>query len=315
VSPEAVTAVSLKADWDGWNFRQATKLIRRELAVWRRFSPAGSQARAIGLFLGDGWNKFARRKLGKCRVEKKVTLSGGRIIAFVGVDGAGKSTVKDEIYRWMGKQIESRRFYMGTGDGKVNPVARLLKKGARKLAGAPSSGAKAPQTDRPAPAPISFRKSPMGYLKKVMAGVMVSSVERDNERKMKAMNRYRLAGGVSLLDRYPQIELAGKNDGPKIAGYRARVDRSRLLDRLAQKEERRLALVREIRPDLIFRLNISAETSMARKPEQQDIETFRGKIQELRQITFQGARIVDIDAEQPFERELLEIKRIIWESF
>ena len=86
------------------------------------------------------------------------------------------------------------------------------------------------------------------------------------------------------------------------------------MKRWSRKEEKHLGIVREIKPDLVFRLNISAETSMARKPEQQDIEVFRQKIEDLRKISFQGARIVDIDAEQPLEDEILQIKRIIWEN-
>jgi hypothetical protein len=130
----------------------------------------------------------------------------------------------------------------------------------------------------------------------------------------KIMYRYRLEGGVCFLDRYPQIEVEGKNDGPKISVLRRRLPDSRLVKRWSRKEEKHLGIVREIKPDLVFRLNISAETSMARKPEQQDIEVFRQKIEDLRKISFQGARIVDIDAEQPLEDEILQIKRIIWEN-
>lgn len=127
------------------------------------------------------------------------------------------------------------------------------------------------------------------------------------------MQRYRLNGGLSLLDRYPQIEYSGMNDGPKVIEYRDSFVEKNGIDRLIRKEAKKLDIVRNVKPDIIFRLNISAETSMARKPEQKNIETFRKKIEDLNKITFQGARIVDIDAEQPYEAELIEIKKILWD--
>ena len=78
-------------------------------------------------------------------------------------------------------------------------------------------------------------------------------------------------------------------------------------------EAEKLSIVKTVKPDIIFRLNITAEESMRRKDDQTDITVVQGKIDDLRSITFQGARIVDIDAAQPYEQELLAIKKIIWD--
>ena len=140
----------------------------------------------------------------------------------------------------------------------------------------------------------------------------ILDVEKNNRKKIEKMQRYRLNGGICLLDRYPQTQVAGMNDGPKIVGFRDHTEPKSAIDRMIRKENEALDIVNRIRPDVVFRLKISAETSMARKPEQQNIESFRKKIENLDRITFGGARIIDIDAEQPYEQELTEIKRILW---
>ena len=52
---------------------------------------------------------------------------------------------------------------------------------------------------------------------------------------------------------------------------------------------------------------------MKRKPEQTDIVSVQNKIDELKSITFQGAKIVDIDGMQPYDKELISIKQAIWD--
>lgn len=306
-SQEELLALVTKPEWNGHDFTALSEMIRKELADNRRYSPAGSEIRSVLLWTGDKYNKVLRRKFGLCRIEKKVSPNSGKIIAFVGVDGSGKSTTTDEIYHWMYKQIESKRFYMGTGDGKTNLFVTALKAANHSVK--KHSGNKSGNR-----AAVSFREKPFLYIKKLAAAEMVYSVEKSNRKKLLAMDEYRRKGGISLLDRYPQIEVTGANDGPKIPIYQKQIKDSSILNKLAEEEIKQLSIVERIKPDLVFRLNISAETSMERKPEQTDIEVFREKIDNLHEITYQGARIIDINAEQPYADELTEIKKIIWEN-
>lgn len=303
--------IAMKPVWGSSDFLTINKMVRKELAHYRRFSCFSSIIKSSILSFGDKYNKFLRRVVGVRRIENKVTSSGGLIIAFVGVDGAGKSTTKDTIYKWMKSQIECKRFYMGTGDGKVNIFAKLAKKIGSLSAGKEKSETKTGEGSQL----FSIKHDPKQYIRKICAALMVYSVERNNYKKMLTMNRYRLEGGISLLDRYPQIEIEGQNDGPKIIVYRRQLDKSILLDKLCKKEKKLLGIVREIKPDVVFRLNIAAETSMKRKSEQKDIIVFKKKIEQLNKITFQNAYLIDIDAEQNYQEEVLCIKKKIWELF
>lgn len=306
---ETVADITLKPTWTSSDFRKINKAVRTELANSRRVPPIEAGLKSSVLVLGDKYNKFLRRIVGLCRVENKVSQSGGLIIAFVGVDGSGKSTTKTNIYKFLKSQVECRQFYMGTGDGKVNLFAAV----AKKLGSVYSDSSQRTSHDGQSSELLTLKNNPKKYLRKVAGALMIYSVEKSNYRKLLTMNRYRLKGGVSLLDRYPQIEIEGQNDGPKIVCYRQQLKSSMLLDLLCRKEKKLLSIVREIKPDVIFRLNISAETSMARKPEQKDISHFRKKIEQLHAITFQNAQIIDIDAEQDYEEELRCIKKEIWE--
>jgi len=288
-------------------FRNLYRIVRDRMKLDRRMS--GFAASILSLYY------TTRRKMAsviknhteKPMMIKKVHDSTGLIVAFIGVDGAGKSTVTKEIYKWLNKKIECKRFYMGSGDGRIPLSMRLINLIKQRKQSSGKVGEKAVQIQV-----VSFFRQPVKCVRRMLKITALYDVQKSNCKKIETMQKYRLNGGISLLDRYPQIEYAGMNDGPKIVEYRDSFAEKKWIDRMIKKESEKLDIVRWVKPDVIFRLNISAETSMARKPEQKNIETFRRKIEELNKITYQGATIVDIDAEQPYEVELLEIKRILW---
>lgn len=293
---------------DSKHFRKLSSMVRRYLRPYRRMSGPAAYVLSRYYMLRRRASSALKRRSDKCFMIKKVHDTKGLIVSFVGVDGAGKSTVTKDIYEWLGKKIECKRFYMGRGDGRVPLSMRILNTFRKTESGkGPASNGQ-----KKAASAVSVWKHPVRYMRRLFRMKALLDVAASNNRKIRIMQKYRLNGGISLLDRYPQIELAGSNDGLKIAGWRETFVQKRQIDRLAAKEAKELDIVRLIKPDVIFRLNISAETSMERKPEQQDIETFRKKIDDLCSITFGGSRIIDIDASQPYEQELLEIKRILW---
>lgn len=294
-------------------FLRLSKVVRRNLAADRRMSGV----RAGWLSTVRTFRYLYNRVMKKCDSfvsMKKTSMSKGAIIAFVGVDGSGKSTTSKEIYKWLSKQFDCKKVYMGLGDGKTTFLAAVMKKG-RKLTKKGSSGNSESINSKNAVnvKPVSFFRNPRKYIKKRLLISAIYSVEKNNEKNMRRMHRFRINGGISLLDRYPQIELPNKNDGPKIDAYRQIIRADRFLDRMVRKEAERMQIVKKVKPDLVFRLNITAQESMRRKDDQTDITVVEGKISDLESITFQNARIIDIDATQPYEQELLEIKQAIWD--
>jgi len=290
-------------------FIRINRLLRKELKNHRRYNPLYALLVSIILRYKDLSNKVLSRKLGKNIVTRKVTSSGGKIIAFIGVDGCGKSTVSDEINKWLGRKFECKKFYMGSGDGKKNFFANfvsLLNKRLKKLSNETQQKNEKIEV-------ISFKKEPIKYVKRYVRALVIYSVARGNRKKIIKMHRYRLNGGISVLDRYPQLEHENMNDGLKLRKY-SKVLNSRFIMRLAQKEEKLMQIVNEIYPDIVFRLNISPEVSMARKPEEHhDINPLRQKVMAVKSLRFEGSKMIEVDAEQPYEEELLYIKKKIWE--
>lgn len=294
------------------DFRRLSHIVRDNFKSSRRVSAFKGSVRSMRSTLHYFWLRVIK-KMGYFTISKKTSLSSGAIIAFVGVDGSGKSTTEREIYKWLSKQFDCSRVYMGLGDGKTAPLATILKKGRRLIgSGSFESNESINSKNYVKREPITFFKNPKYYIRKRLLISTIYSVEKNNYNNFIRMNRYRINGGISVLDRYPQIELPNQNDGPKIEAYKDLIKAEGYISRMTKKEISKLSIVRTIKPDVIFRLNISAEESMRRKPDQKDISIVQGKIDDLNRITFQGARIEDINAMQPYEQEIIEIKRIIW---
>lgn len=295
------------------DYRRLHRMVRDEMKVNRRLSPVVSSMKSFLYRMEDLFHKFISRKLDGISIVKKTSLQGGLIIAFIGVDGAGKSTLSNDISKWIGRKIECKRFYMGTGDGKTTLFASVLKKIKGKLPEQMDSQLNTVEEDKDErQSNESLVSSPFSLLKKYMKMRLIASVERNNLKKIKKMYRYKLNGGISVLDRFPQIEMIGQNDGPKMPSFVNIFGEKIFVKRMMRNEMERLDIVKVIKPDIIFRLNISVDTCINRKPEHTNRAMFEKKIEDLNKLNYQGANIVDVDAELPYEDELLVIKKYLW---
>lgn len=289
-------------------FKSITRTVRRKFLLCRRMSGMKAMVLSSYYVLRRRISRMIKNHTDNCFMIKKVHDTSGLIVAFVGIDGAGKSTVAKDIYKWLNNKIECKRFYMGRGEGRIPLSMKVLNAHKQKEAVAKTGTASQTRSIQK----ISMFGNPIKFVRRMLRMKALLDVEINNNKKIRIMNRYRLNGGISIMDRYPQIELVGKNDGPKIVEYRETFENKGLIDRFIRREAKALSIVRKVKPDVVFRLNISAETSMHRKPEQDNIDEFRKKADDLKNITFQEARIIEIDAQQPYDQELLSIKSVLW---
>lgn len=308
--------IIMKSQVNSASFIRLSRIIRKELKLYRTINPICSNCISFFRKINYTCIRIIKRCGGFINT-KKTSCTKGAIIAFVGVDGSGKSTTSKEIYKWMSKHFDCAQIYMGLGDGQTPLFVRIIKKiktifdnhkGDTNLNISVNSDRYVKKR------PISFFEKPMFFIKKSALVSTIISIEKNNFKKMVNMNKYRIKGGISILDRYPQIEMTNRNDGPKIATFKEIIKADNYVKRMEEKEIKYLNLVKEVKPDIIFRLNISSDESMKRKLDQTDISIAQRKIEDLQSIHFQNARIIDIDATQPYEDELLLIKKYIWES-
>lgn len=233
------------------------------------------------------WNT----RLNITAINRKTSIVGsGIVIAFLGQDGSGKSTVTEDIEKWLTWKIDAKRFYMGSGD-HWNP----WQKSALRLI--PN---------------ISLFK-PLRGLISLSQTMSLANV------KLNVINKahdYKNHGGIALFDRFPQTVYKGINDGPRIrVKYMSILGKGFLkpiVEWLASREEKKLELACNMPPQIVFKLMLSPEESMRRKPFEK-YEEVKKKHEIVKQLEFPDSDVYTIDATQPYEEELLQIKRIIWQ--
>ena len=226
-----------------------------------------------------GWNLITR----------KVPITGnGLIVAFIGQDGAGKSTVTEEIRKWLTWKLDARRFYLGSGD-HYHSWQKLI------LNFFPKHGLTMP-------------------IHAFLRLSMYTTLAKDVSKTVRNARCYAEKGGIALFDRYPQTIFHGINDGPKI---REKIPNNKLLRslflRFADREEFLLRQAEKITPDIVFKLLLPPEESIRRKP-QEDLEYVKMKHEIIKQLQFPHSKVIMIDATQDYQQELIMIKRVIWDS-
>lgn len=116
-------------------------------------------------------------------------------------------------------------------------------------------------------------------------------------------------GKIILLDRYPQIQFKGINDGPKIESkYKNSTSKfiNKIYPYFRKKEIKYLKRAVNIPPDIVVKLQLPVEESMRRKPDN-DINKLRIKHQIINQLKFPKSKVIEIDATQPLNQEISEI--------
>ena len=229
-----------------------------------------------------GWRLFTH---------KIVNSNRGLMIALIGQDGAGKSTISKDIEKWLTWKLEARQFYLGSGE-HFNPWEKRL---SNKLVG----------------------KKGMVWklIKNILSFRLVKKIADNAHKNVCNAKKYAEKGGIALLDRFPQLEYAGVNDGPKIRSsvlpkVNNRIGRW-IVNIYADREEKILRKAVRHHPDIVFKLILSPEESIKRKP-QENYESVKRKHEIIKQLKFPQSHVYEVDATVNYNDELLYIKNLIW---
>ncbi|MFK3923436.1 nucleoside/nucleotide kinase family protein [Serratia liquefaciens] len=211
------------------------------------------------------------------------------LIAVVGSDGTGKSTLTADLVKNLQKYRATERRYLGLISGEDgDKIKRLPVIGVwleRRLA------AKSDKTQR------MSNKPPALWAALIMYGFSVWRAA--NLRKVQRLAE---SGVLVISDRFPQAEISGfYYDGPGIGVERAK---GWLMTRLAAREKRLYQSMALCRPELIIRLDIDVDTAFSRKPDH-SYEELKDKISAMVRLQYNGSRIIELDAKAPYD-EVLE---------
>ncbi len=227
---------------------------------------------------------------------------GGLLIAFVGCDGSGKSTMVGETRAFLAPKLDVFPMYLGSGDGSSSLLRKPMKV-VRDVAFGPSRNkgtiAKKAEVGASHPGAMSAAKA-----------LWAVTLAAEKNRKLRQVMRARTRGMVVICDRWPQMQFAGELDGPRLTHW---ADGAAWQRRLAAYELRPYELARRFPPDLVIRLDVDVDTAAARRPED-GRDYLEHRIGLVRALTFDGSLFgaVDIDATEPPDKVLTAILRAIW---
>lgn len=286
--------------------RRATPVLRR----YRTHGPAGALLERWRRQLQSLRSKIGRRFRRVAGPVSRIDPRGGIIIAFMGPDGAGKSRLTSEVALWLNWKLDARVIYFGSGDGPSSLVRRPLKivlALARGLKLWPKTGGRSDVTDERGPS--AGHRGP-STIRGLALACWALALAFEKRHKLERAWRARNSGIVVVCDRYPQNQIMGFNDGPLLSHW----DRSRsgLLRALARWESTPYRWAEDDAPDLIVKLHVSPAVAVRRKAEMLP-EEIQKRSRALARLCYPaGTRVVDLDADRPWDDVLLDAKREVW---
>ncbi|WGY46802.1 hypothetical protein [Vibrio sp. ABG19] len=262
---------------------------------------------------------------------RRISASGGLLIVLSGCDGCGKSTQVKSVQKWLAWKIDVISLYFGSGQGSSSVLRWPLKMAAKLLRAA--SPERQLQSDPLAetnaslshqnPSLTDMESNTQPYftqtvpsssrLKQIAKAIWALTLSLEKRQKLRQASRARNRGIVVLCDRYPQNQIMGFNDGPLLSHWLSHS--SGMLRALARWEAQPYRTAEFYPPDLVIKLNISAPVAMERKSDM-SFEQFKQRAAANLALNYPSpTRVINIDAEQPIEQVLLEIKNAIWREF
>ena len=230
---------------------------------------------------------------------RKQMARGGLIVAVVGGDGAGKTTVVEEVIKWLADDFAVKRFHMGKPAWSVLTIfVRGLLKIGRSLGFYPFMKAEILYTH--AADLLAFPGYPW-LIREICTA-------RDRYITYRKARRFATNGGFVILDRFPlqQIQFM---DGPQVARMSGKIPGTKLLRFLIRLEEGYYQKI--VLPDLLIVLLADPEVAVRRKTDEDQGEV-RARSTEIWELDWEQTPAVVINANRSKEEVLSDVKEILW---
>lgn len=285
------------------------KFVRERMKDYRRLSGVDASVLSFKNKAIRKCNIYSNKYLESLvKIKKRPYGRPGIMVAFVGIDGSGKSAMLAEIKSWLAEEFDVMEFYLGAGDGKKSvfvqaPIA-IYQAVQRK---------KAPNNQM-----VDKGNNKDGYtskstIKAIGAALTYSKLAKDNVDKVIKAKKYAENGGIALFDRFPQSEIEVLHDGLRVRKY-VKGSNNAIVKKCADAELHAFRHIESIGVDLVLRMVVDPRVAYARKSEDEPNCSIREeKANTLIKLKYGDAkRIVNIDANASYEEVLANIKREVW---
>lgn len=277
--------------------------LRSQLRIYARHS-------AIRAWL-VGARKFTAmlfRRLTRSQKEL-IPRSGGAVIAFVGPEATGKSTLIAEMSGWLGEHFAVEHVHAGKPKSTlITIVPNLLVPALRSLF--PSSRSTRLEAEY-----LYEELSEKPRTSYPLISAIRSALLAYDRRSLLSRAYSRAANGtIVLCDRYPSSQI-GAPDGPQLSQLATSTDQYSIRHQLAHIEAQ---LYRQIPPpDVVIYLNAPLEVALLRnatrgKKEPEDY--VRRRHARSSNLEFEKAPVHKINTNQSFDKTVLEVKKAIWNA-
>jgi thymidylate kinase len=285
-----------------------SRRVRGRLAGFERHSALVRWFKYAQLLRNVAWRRANGNR------KNKMFHTGGAVVALVGPEATGKSTLVAECARWLGAAITVRTVHAGKPPSSwlmapVNLSLPLLRTLLPRLRTTSLEGHRS-KVDSNEP------NHEFAGLSTVVYSIRAVTLAWDRRRLLLATRRAAADGVVVLCDRYPS-ETIGTMDSPRL---RERVDQRGVIagicNWLARVEGKLYAQIPA--PDLVLKLRVSIETAKVRNRERVKVDKESDTYVESRHRQLASwsriatKHVCDIDTDQPLSETIKTVKQEVW---
>ena len=288
----------LQAGESGWRLVGVSLRLRRQLWSYRRLSSLVTCGLRVKIFSQRlGWRLWGAGK-------SKQLVSGGAVIAFVGPEATGKSTLVAAVTQWLGQTFNVRSAHLGKPPGSgLSTIPNLMLPVLRRLAPQQRTMQMERELDQ------------QGRPASLLYGLRSVLVAWDRRKLAAWVHRRAANGELVICDRYPSL-VTGAMDSPRLVPPEGEGWRQRLLRQLAAWEQQ---LYRQVpAPDMVIQLTVPTAVAIERNRQrhkankESDAEVQYRHSHRLMPI-YPNARTLTLDTDQPQAETIRQARQMVWE--
>lgn len=205
---------------------------------------------------------------------KRVMPNKGIVVAFIGCDGAGKSSLAKSVSDLYSKKIDVMNIYFGHGSSHKSRIIRPF-----KFIGSLCSK-------------ISIRLKCDLNIGRVIHSV---GVILDKQIKVWRAELARDRGFLVVCDRFPQSMFNKINDGPWLSEY-IDGDSNYILRKLAKWEDNVYQKSNNIKPEIVFKVSVDSDIAQERSGHTSSLENIYRKAEIVKALNYSDyTQVVNLD--------------------